>query len=661
MMVARLVLASLLVACGGSRGPKGPASDLDQALDNMKMYEPFAMRDDAKAPTQAIILGTDPKGGSTVIKLAAASGEVTASAMGVRLRITTAPNADGTVHVGTFEERPDGADATQWRASVWVAALVAANTLGKDPTDFRFSVSSGGDLDGPSASALIAAGFLATMIGTPIDPTATLAGTIQVDGTIGPAAGLADKFTAALASGAKKLGYPSGMRRVHTSATTVIDLEELARSRGAIAVEVADLRDAYRLLTGKTLVAPVAVAVDEMAVEPATTKVFEAKYATWRTQLEALAATLQNIHKTPKLPVVIGVMARSADAFASKAATLRTKGALAAAYGRLVTAWIYATAAVDTFEVWTKLAAGDPTAAYNALAQLDELDPGRGLRPIVERKPTTIGGHIQVMSGFRTALRGWGYGALAQASSVTARGELRSLDAKADPADLVPRISTTYLLRAASLADATAAADGLEYETTKSLKYMCSIPNVRRLTTAFRAASAAGLHYFDALVVEPFAAKHSITLDEARLRIASNEPKYVIAYSLAQIDTMNDDAKQAYPGLTLDLLMLAATERAYLDSVELATKLYALDGARYAVAADREAAVERMLDNAERAARIHARAALVATGDIPVQAKIAFQYATALRAGDFDDKLAALVNYWSASSSAQTTMMMARN
>ena len=54
------------------------------------------------------------------------------------VKLATAPNTDGSVQVGIFEEFAGGTGA-QWRAGVWVSAFVAATTLNKDLTDFTFS------------------------------------------------------------------------------------------------------------------------------------------------------------------------------------------------------------------------------------------------------------------------------------------------------------------------------------------------------------------------------------------------------------------------------------------------------------------------------------------------------------------------------------------
>ena len=76
---------------------------------------------------------------------------------------------------------------------------------------------------------------------------------------------------------------------------------------------------------------------------------------------------------------------------------------------------------------------------------------------------------------------------------------------------------------------------------------------------------------------------------------------------------------------------------------------------------EHEKAFINMLTWAELRARENARAALVATGEIPVQARIRYQQAKVLREGDLADKLQALDGYWAASVYAQTAVMLARN
>jgi hypothetical protein len=76
---------------------------------------------------------------------------------------------------------------------------------------------------------------------------------------------------------------------------------------------------------------------------------------------------------------------------------------------------------------------------------------------------------------------------------------------------------------------------------------------------------------------------------------------------------------------------------------------------------EREKAFMHMLAFAEQRARENAHAALVATGEIPLQARLRYQRARILREGDAAEKLAALEAYWAASNYAQMAVMLARN
>ena len=236
-----------------------------------------------------MILGTDTNNGSTVMYLPAAPPKAAVDAMFVKIaagtdpatggmtpvKLSASPTTDGSVEVGVYEEFANGT-GTQWRAGVWMSALVAASTLGKDLTDYAFAASSGGYIDGPSASGLMAAGFLAAMTGAAIDPTATMTGAINPDGTFGPVGGIPEKFLGSIAQGKRKLGYPIGMRWAKSEVTgKAVDLVQLAKDHGAQAIEIADVHQAYTLLTGKQLPDTVPVSIAEMAIDPATAKRLE--------------------------------------------------------------------------------------------------------------------------------------------------------------------------------------------------------------------------------------------------------------------------------------------------------------------------------------------------------------------------------------------------
>ncbi|MDQ3367615.1 MAG: hypothetical protein M3680_19510 [Myxococcota bacterium] len=687
--VLSLMLAGTYVAaaCGGAQ-TRAPATKHD---GTHKTYQPLTIKQDAKLASQAVILGTDDKNGSTVVQLPITGMKGNVDAMWVKLgpqvsggsspvKLGTAPNHEGSVEVGIFEELAGGT-GSQWRAGVWVSAFVAASTLGKDLTDFSFTAASGGYIDGASASGLMAGGFLATMTGDKIDPEFTMTGIINPDGTIGPVGGIPEKFKGSIEKGKKRLGYPIGMRYSRSAETgETVDLVALAKQLGAEAVEISNVHDAYRQLTGKQLPEPVPVPVKDMALDDDTAKAIDAKYKEWQQRLAAEWAALLQLEQAGRLPATLTTMAQLAQQRAGEAEKLHKQGLIAPAYTKMLAAWVYAASATDTYDVLTKVQGGDLNGAIAAIAALDSNDDAtlEVFKKIGTVKPSTLGGHLLMMGAFQSALRAWGFKVFAASSVATTRQFLRMLGsadrarlASPEVADkIVQQVAPTVLLIGRTIADTILATEKLEFESEQSVNYMCSIPNVRRLSTSFQSAAAAGVNYFDTLLVEPLAKSSGMPMDSARNRIAMAEPDYLTAFMLSRLhqsETVLSKLKADWgeKSLPWNMMLLAGNELAYYKSAELVAKYYSLnvkaDPSGRIASVEHEKAFVHMLISAERAARASARAARIATGSIPVQAKLAYQIASVQREGDVSDKLDALANYWSASAFSQTAVMLARN
>jgi uncharacterized protein len=687
---AAVVALAIGSACGPSSQRPGKPGLADPAR---KTYVPLGIREDAKRPNQAVILGTDDKNGSTVVALPAVASQARVDAMVVRLggrggavgettpvKLATAPNSDGSVQVGVFEELSGGA-GSQWRAGVWVSAFVAANALGKDLTDFTFTASSGGHLDGASASGLMAGGFLAAMTGAAIDPRATMTGIINPDGTIGPVSGIPEKFKASLAAGKKRLGFPIGMRLARSEATgQLVDLVQLAKAGGGEAVEVTNVHDAYALLTGKQLPQPLPVPEADMAVDDATQRALDSKYRDWQRRLADEYSSLIQLQQAGRLPPSLLALGRYAQGRAEQAERLHDQRLYAAAYARMLEAWIATASATDTYDILQKVQAGNLPAALAALAKLAALADGTSdvFRKIGAIRPATLGGHLLMLGSFQSALRGWGFRMFAGEAVRTARAYLtglagRSRDQLGSAAlaeQLVGKVAPTVVLIGRMYASSVLAAQRLEFETEQSINYTCSIANVRRLATSFQSASAAGIQYFDTLLVEPLAKSAGIAADVARSRVMMMEPQYLVAFQLSRLavdDGLPRELKELWGegSVAWNMMALAANELAYQSAAELVAKHYSLqvhdgpDGRAAQVEHDK--AFANMLASADRVARSSARAARIATGAIPVQARLAYQLARVQRDGDLEDKLEALSGFWSSSAFSQAAVMLARN
>jgi uncharacterized protein len=664
---------------GGARGPEA-----EPLAGQPQQVEPLAIRAAAKAPHQALILGTDEQGGSTVIPLVEGDTAVSVDSLWVRLgqpaaggsspvKLATAANPDGAVRVGIYEEFAGGL-GPQWRAGVWLSAFLASTTLGKDLTDYKFTAEAGGHVDGASASGLMAAGYLAALTGTPIDGKATMTGIINPDGTIGPVGGIPQKFRGAIEGGKRRLGYPIGMRHaVDVDTGQTVDLVKLAKDAGVQAIEIGDIHAAYQLMTGKTLPRPVPVSEAAMELEEAVVAAFEERYAAWQqlvTEEWERILELENAGRLPAGLVNLAALARSEVQLAEK---LRRQGMTPSAHKHIVGAWIYAAAATSTSDLLEQAVGGDVAGARKSLAELEALAASTEavLRQVGALRPDTMGGHLQMLAAYQRAIAGLAAYQHAEQATAATRGLLDELSrmpaarlGELDVAEkLVAVAGPAVLATPRAVASARVAEESLAIEGVQSLAYMCSLPNVRRLATSFQSAAMANVTYFEALL--------GIGDDRTRARVASLEPDYLTAYIAAHLAKSPGMAatlrgEWGDKSLAWGLMTLASAQLAYFKASTLISKWYSLSVQNdwlsgRPLSVEHEKAFLHMLGTAERTARENARAAQVAAGAIPVQARIAYQQARVLREGALADKLAALETFWASSAYSQTAVMLARN
>jgi hypothetical protein len=662
-MRMRLVALCLALSCGGPQRAATTASGYA-----VKVYAPMRIKTDAKSPTQAVILGTDVNNGSTIIPLPPAGGTAVVDS----LTLTAAPNRDG-----TRQTRIAVQGSTQSRASVWTAAFVAASILDKDFTDFTFAAT--GDTTGSApGSGLIAAGFLAAMTGAPIDPKATVIGMVNPDGTIGPVAGVPEQVTAAIAAGKTRIGHPPGMRVAKsTKSGELIDIVELAK--GAELVEVADVHRAFHVLTGKQLPQPVGVPEPDMALDKTTRQAIDAKYKQWQQRLATEWGAILQLETTGRLPPLLVTLRDYSKRHAAAAEKHHKTNQLAAAYSRMVTAYVYAASANQIYDVVANVQAAKLDAAVATIARLDKLGEQAKdtLLRIGSLRPPTLGGHLQMMSAFRRALRAFvfkDFAARSLAATKTYLESLKDLPATTLVSDktaeeIVTRAAPAILYAWKTVAETTVATEQLDFANATDIAYRCSPPDMLRLAMSFQTAGTAALGYVDALLVEPYAESEKLDLGDARTRIALAEPDYLVTATASKLSSLDISkhllATWGDRSLAWSLLSLASGQLAYFHAAALIAKYDSLDAqlddTRLVHHVEHAKAFESVLASAERSARASARAARIATGSIPVQAKLAYQLASVGKQGTLDDRIDALAQYWSSSLFSQTAVMLARN
>ena len=126
----------------------------------------------AKRSAEAVAFGTDDQGHPT--------GSLHAFTVSI---VHVAPSEPFRLD---FPQTDVGQLGSQWVASGWMAACVGALLIGQDLAGMRVSWETTGFIDGPSASGLMTAAFIAAVLGQDIQQDVAFTGTINPDGTIGP-------------------------------------------------------------------------------------------------------------------------------------------------------------------------------------------------------------------------------------------------------------------------------------------------------------------------------------------------------------------------------------------------------------------------------------------------------------------------------------------
>ncbi|GAA3745960.1 hypothetical protein GCM10022239_21930 [Leifsonia bigeumensis] len=169
-------------------------------------------------------------------------------------KISLTPSPDGDFSIDISENEVSGF-GDMIRAASWNAVMVATVLTGASLSNqYRFELD--GWVDGPSAGGLTTAAVLSLFHGDDILDGVSMTGTINPTGTIGPVGGIPQKLQGVIDSGEfTKILIPAGQRNA-SGPSGVVDVVALGASAGVEVVEVADIYEAYRHLTGKELPVP---------------------------------------------------------------------------------------------------------------------------------------------------------------------------------------------------------------------------------------------------------------------------------------------------------------------------------------------------------------------------------------------------------------------
>ena len=584
--------------------------------------------------------------------------------------IHVAPSEDPGLQVGIFETKAAGTGPS-WRATIWQSVLLGSLFVGTFPTEHRYWVeteSLSEKVDGPSAGALFTVAVVAALRGDTVRPDATITGTINPDGSIGPVDGVVEKFGAAIEAGKRRLGYPAGMRYTKDLSTgKTVDLEIFAQDRNAKAEEVADLQSAYTLMTGRRLPIRSPLDPEDMDLGEKTHNLLLRKAESWRAMAQELYGDWE---RSKSEPTTQGkALWEEANKAWQRSEEMARKGLAAVAYSEAVQAYTYASvvSALEPFSA--ALAKGEwKTALGHVGGLVTEADEGLksmlGHMSNIELR--SYGDAIQALDAYEAVLHAF---ASLQMAAGQQTGLLERLGKEAgDKQALVDefvreatgrlteiRIAQVYL-RVAK--DYLALVD-LERDGRRRVVHDLALAEVQGI---FEAAAEANLDYFDTLYVGTIADRAKLNPDVVRKELLEKERTYRTAFFNLKFPKTLFSNLVPEGTTSHHLARLSGALSSFFASSSLITRYVVLEVRKEngeITGLRREKALDTMLALAEEAARVHGAAALARLGMVPVAARIEYELGT-WRMGrkDLPERLDALSHFWRSSKWSQLALVL---
>jgi hypothetical protein len=571
------------------------------------------------------------------------------SAVQVTIRRAAQP---GQLRVGFFEEEVGGT-GSQWHATGWEAVILGSMLSGIEPTDYEFSFSVGGRIDGPSAGGLMTVGVLAALRGDSPRADATMTGTINPDGTIGPVGGIPQKLEGAAKKGKKLVLVPVGERfNYDMNKKQSVDVVQVGKSLGLEVREVSNIYDAYQQIVGKAL--PRATVSTSAPQFPS--RAFDrlkAKTTEWYSRF--MKERNQFLSAPKAIQQYLLADAQAADDLANKASKDLSQGLVAVAYFEIAQA--------TTMERKLNIAGGmiqrySDSGLNSALSYLQStMSVQSELNAVVDQlqmlEPKTVSDVIAIFDAYSEL-------GAAQGLIEVADGNLAYL-AKNAASYTADELLVEMMNIAADYVAASdyvqLTRDATDVEMGFGVTPAPKPEKVMHVADALRRAAEANIALFEAIEIEDAARQYGLSADVVKSRLMAVDSDYLTVtasgYGLATL------SKRLGEGPKAAAMVFGNSQNVYALSSGLIAKYYSLgakmDKNMRIVSFEYDKALGEMLDFADQRAR---ELINLCGDDIPIPAILYYENARANRRGSAQDQLTALNYYWQGAVLAQAEAFM---
>ena len=415
------------------------------------------------------------------------------------------------------------------------------------------------------------------------------------------------------------------------------------------------------------------------SIDDGVARALDARYDVWQQKIALKWARLLELEAAGRLPFPVVQIASTARELATDAEKLHGQGQSAAAYSRITAAWVYVVSATAIADIVNDYRAGNFDGATAKLSDLDGqlTATDSTVRTIAAVQPDSIAAHLRVIAAFQGAVLSWGFDqvateAVASARSLITQAATSNLPATTFQSDAVvlslgSAVTSAVLAINRSVAAGAVALEGLDLHNSSDVPYQAAVPSIKQLATGFRAAATANLATMKTFALDkstapyveqaPDDAAAALALrDEWGEGCAAGPLASLAASELAWFRTSVSIAKSYSLGVVIIRKPTALTEEEFQIM-----KTHPIKGAAIMAAIPQLAdVIPGMKYHHEKYSGGGYPEGLKGE-EIPLQARIAYQTARALRDGGVADRMSALEAFWLASLYSQTAQMLARN
>jgi len=559
--------------------------------------------------------------------------------------VTVEPSEVEGLRVGFFEEEVGGS-GPMWEAAGWTAVSVGSLLLGIDPTRYEFSFSVGGEIDGPSAGALMTVGVVAAILGDEVRTDAAMTGTISPDGIIGPVGGIPHKVEGAAEDGRTLVLVPGGQRYdLNLNTGQLDDVVDVGKRLGIEVQQVSTIYEAYEALTGSSLPRPQGVGTTDLpssAFDKLRAKAREwfGRYQQARSRFDSLPEAYRTFFEQDML---------EADALAAQAGSALQEGLAAVGYERALDAGALAETVLESATldmVYVEQGLGPLVDRITALAAVNSRLQA-SLERLEAEIPRTSTDVLALVDAYSNV-------AVAQGAVLEGNGILDLLaegDFTEDELlDLIFLAASEYITADFFL---DAAENNLDYGLGFGTAPVPDEAALQAVAGIMRRAADANLAFFETVIVEDMAQAFGIHPDQVKLDFLTIDSDYDTAVGASGSAAFFEQELTTEPERSIAILGSALT--AWAESNVVVAKYYSL-GAQV----DFEQGVitgfsrERLLTDTLNLATNRAEELLRLVGEEePVPALYYHENAKSYREGDAQDKVSALFYDWQAAALAE--------